>query len=394
MPASPRGCYSRCSSEQHKSSDSGLSSPRPGHGVVFLPLCDGTHSCSFPSSEERTMHVAVTTWPPIKRVLRLSAAPSLAWCDRHGPPRWSSPGRRGTLGLPPSSFSVLSLSFPRRSENRHPATALPVSARRCGSARFQLLCEQRSTRCCRRCRPATRSASAASSRALGAVSLQRLSQRSLQAAVAWLRSAGGTTHSKPTLLESASQPASAIRIQIILARVPSGTHRTLWEGGLFTPERFARPVPQPALQPRRHRSLRLPARSSTLALMRAALMSQQRAHPPIICSRSLPQSATLGVLISSLFNIVNNQYQPVTIESAGPSRPVVGIYRVSLRVLYLLPASGATCAHSEVAGPVAGAKIGALARPSSLPHATINPSVSLFIIPSGWSQSLKMRLRR
>jgi hypothetical protein len=128
--------------------------------------------------------------------------------------------------------------------------------------------------------------------------------------------------------------------------------------------------------------------------MRAALMSQQRAHPPIICSRSLPQSATLGVLISSLFNIVNNQYQPVTIESAGPSRPVVGIYRVSLRVLYLLPASGATCAHSEVAGPVAGAKIGALARPSSLPHATINPSVSLFIIPSGWSQSLKMRLRR
>jgi hypothetical protein len=141
VPASPRGCYSRCSSEQHKSSDSGgLSSPRPGHGVVFLPLCDGTHSCSFPSSEERTMHVAVTTWPPIKRVLRLSAAPNLAWCDRHGPPRWSSPGRRGTLGLSPSSFSVLSLSFPRRSENRHPATALPVSARRCGSARFQLLC--------------------------------------------------------------------------------------------------------------------------------------------------------------------------------------------------------------------------------------------------------------
>jgi hypothetical protein len=73
-----------------------------------------------------------------------------------------------------------------------------------------------------------------SSRALGAVSLQRLSQRSLQAAVAWLRSAGGTTHSKPTLLESASQPALAIRIQIILAFVPSGTHRTVWEGGLFT----------------------------------------------------------------------------------------------------------------------------------------------------------------
>ena len=78
-----------------------------------------------------------------------------------------------------------------------------------------------------------------SSRALGVVSLQRLSQRSLQAAVAWLRSAGGTMHSKPTLLESASQPAPAIRIQIILAFVPSGTHCTVWEGGLFTPERFA-----------------------------------------------------------------------------------------------------------------------------------------------------------
>lgn len=49
--------------------------------------------------------------------------------------------------------------------------------------------------------------------------------------------------------------------------------------------------------------------------MRAALMSQQRAHPPIICSF---QSATLGVLISSLYNIGNDQYQPVTIESTGP----------------------------------------------------------------------------
>lgn len=117
MPASPRGCYSQCSSEQHKSSDSGLSSPRPGHSVVFLPLCDGTHSCSFPSSE-RTMHVAITTWPPIKRVLRLSAAPNLAWCDRHGPPRWSPPGRRGTLGLSPHSFSVLSFTW-RRKDRQH-----------------------------------------------------------------------------------------------------------------------------------------------------------------------------------------------------------------------------------------------------------------------------------
>ena len=44
----------------------------------------------------------------------------------------------------------------------------------------------------------------------GTVSLQRLSQRSSQAAVAWLRSAGGTTHSEPTLLKNASQPSAAV----------------------------------------------------------------------------------------------------------------------------------------------------------------------------------------
>lgn len=61
----------------------------------------------------------------------------------------------------------------------------------------------------------------------GTVSLQRLSQRSSQAAVAWLRSAGGTTHSESTLLENASQPGAAIRIQIFLACVPNGTQRTV-----------------------------------------------------------------------------------------------------------------------------------------------------------------------
>ena len=267
MPASPRGrgCYSRCSSEQHKSSDSGLSSPRPGHSTAwcFCPCATapGTHSCSFPSSE-RTMHVAITTWPPIKRVLRLSAAPNLAWRDRHGPPRWGSPGRRGTLGLSPHSFSVLSFIWHREDRQQQ-------RQRQCQRAVVVLLGFSSSVSNAARVAADAAGQQHAlpqlSSRALGAVSLQRVSQRSLQAAVAWrqsclayrfslriawLRSDGGTTHSKSTLLESASQPACAIRIQIILALVPSGTHRTIWEGGLFTPERFARPVPQPALQPR------------------------------------------------------------------------------------------------------------------------------------------------
>lgn len=68
------------------------------------------------------------------------------------------------------------------------------------------------------------------SQARGTVSLQRLSQRSSQVAVAWLRSAGGTTHSEPTLLENASQPSAAVRNQIFLVPILFGRRCTVWEG--------------------------------------------------------------------------------------------------------------------------------------------------------------------
>ena len=98
------------------------------------------------------------------------------------------------------------------------------------------------------------------SHARGTVSLQRLLQRSSQAAVAWLRSAGGTTHSKSTLLENASQPGAAIRIQIFLVRVPFGKQRTVWEGadrGFANTRTFCPPSPprthhRPAIAPGQH----------------------------------------------------------------------------------------------------------------------------------------------
>lgn len=149
----------------------------------------------------------------------------------------------------------------------------------------------------------------------GAASLQRLSQRSSQAAVAWLRSASGTTHCKPTLLENTSQPDAAVRIQIILVYILFGKHRTVWEGadrGFASARAFCtssvpicpeRIIAHSSIQSSTHC---LPARSSTLDRMRAILMRRprasgrhQRAHPPINrCDASL-QSATFGTLTSS-----------------------------------------------------------------------------------------------
>ena len=65
--------------------------------------------------------------------------------------------------------------------------------------------------------------------ALKAISLQRASQRSSQVVVAWLRSADGKRHSKPTLLENASQPSTAIGIQIFLVWTFFGKQGTVWE---------------------------------------------------------------------------------------------------------------------------------------------------------------------
>ena len=202
-------------------------------------------------------------------------------------------------------------------------------------------------------------------------------------------------HSKPTLLESASQPAPAIRIQIILAFVPSGTHCTVWEGGLFTPERFA-----------------LSQRSSPEAPFDPSAGKIQ--HPcSDACSSDEPTTGAssnhllfpVGDVGSADFISVQYRQRPIPASDHRiywPLRPVVvGIYRVPLRVLYLLPASGGTCPHSEVAGPVAVVKIGAPARPSSLPHATINPfgftvhqSFRLVAIPEDEAAALSCGLSR
>ena len=205
------------------------------------------------------------------------------------------------------------------------ATAAPVSARRCGSARFQLLCEQRSTRCCRRCRPATRSASAQqpgpgrSQPAAGFATLVA-GRRCLAAILPGISLLAAHSLAAICRRDDAQQVHFAGKRQPTRACHSNSNHFSVcsfWDaphglgrGSVYT-RTFCPPSPSASAPAQRHRSLRLPARSSTLALMPAALMSQQRAHPPTICCRALPWSAMLGVLISSLYLKVQYRQQPI-----------------------------------------------------------------------------------
>lgn len=162
MPASPRGCYSQCSSEQHKSSDSGLSSPRPGHSVVFLPLCDGTHRPQLfvPQQQQRAHDARCNHYLAADQTGAEAFRCAQPGMVRSSRPSSVEPTRSARYSWPSTTllFGPVVHLAPRRPTA---PTASPMSARRCGSAWFQLLCEQRSTRHCRRRRPATRSASAA-----------------------------------------------------------------------------------------------------------------------------------------------------------------------------------------------------------------------------------------